>query len=184
MTLTLTQIKRTDKRLLANMKNHYSQPKGFVGRNQCYAIEYGGKYYGGIVSGSTTLHLPGRKQWLHDNWIAGGLNNGINNIFFHIEGPYPCRNFAQKVFALWRERAVKDWQEKYGNKVTWFETLVELPRTGEIYLRDKWQVIGETKGFTCKREDDPFYEGTDDWSGKRVWDTENLRPKLVLVRKP
>lgn len=25
--------------------------------------------------------------------------------------------------------------------------------------------------------------GTDSWTGKRVWDTENLRPKLVFVRK-
>ena len=56
----LELVKRTDPRLLADMKIHYSQPKGFVGRNICYAILFDGIYYGGIVGGSSTLHLVGR----------------------------------------------------------------------------------------------------------------------------
>jgi len=60
--LLLQIVKRTDARILENMKNHYSQPKGFVGRNICYAILWNNKYYGSIVGGSATLHLPNREM--------------------------------------------------------------------------------------------------------------------------
>ena len=78
-----------------------------------------------------------------------------------------------------RERVIIDWFNKYGDKVIGFETLVELPRTGECYRRDGWEQIGQTKGFTCKRV---AGKSTDSWGGRRVWDYKNLRPKIVLVR--
>lgn len=168
-----------------NMKYHYSQPKGFVGRNICYAIEVNGEYYGSIVGGSATLHLAGRDKFfeiLKEN-KKSTLNSIVNNIFFHIEKvneKYPVRNMVSKCLSLFREKISQDWEEKYGDKVIGFESLVELPRTGEAYQRDKWIEVGVTKGQTCKRV---AGKGTDSWSGKRVWDTINLRPKRVFVRK-
>ena len=61
-----------------------------------------------------------------------------------------------------------------------WETLVELPRTGTLYACDGWAEVGMTKGYTCKRV---AGKGTDAWTGKRVWDTKNLRPKRVFVRE-
>lgn len=179
--LLLQRIKRTDPRLLANMAVHYSQPKGFVGRNICYAILYDGIYYGSIVGGSATLHLPNRNEYF--GVTKADLKGIVNNIFFHIEkvdGRYPVRQFAQKVLKAFREQIAKDWLEKYGNSVSGFESLVELPRTGECYLRDGWTQIGQTVGYTCKRT---AGKGTDNWSGKRVWNTKDLRPKLVFVKR-
>lgn len=173
--IVLVRVKRTDSRLLKNMAVHYSAPKGFVGRNICYSIFYNGEFYGNIVGGSATRFLPNRK-------FVGTLNNGVNNIFFHVEslgGEYPIRNFVPKVIKEYRQRIEADWEQKYGDKVLWHETLVELPRTGECYRRDGWALVGQTKGFTCKRV---AGRGTDSWSGKRVWDTKNLRPKLVFVK--
>jgi len=163
------------------MSVHYSQPKGFVGRNICYAVLWEKVYYGAIVGGSATLHLPNRNEYFDIG--KSEINSIINNIFFHIEkqnGEYPVRNFATKVIKEWRERMVVDWENKYKDKVIGFETLVELPRSGECYKRDKWDLIGQTIGYTCKRTSG---KGTDSWSGKRVWDTKNLRPKLVLAKK-
>jgi len=173
--ITLQKIKRTDAQILENMAIHYSQPKGFVGRNICYLIMAGGVCYGSMAGGSATRFLPGRE-------IIGGLNNGVNNIFYHVEkrDGYPTRNFTAKVLKLYRETIERDWLEKYGDAVTWHETLVELPRSGECYKRDGWQLVGQTKGYTCKRTSG---KGTDSWSGRRVWDTVNLRPKLVFVRQ-
>ena len=174
--LRLERIKRTDHRMLANMAVHYSQPKGFVGRNICYAIMFGDTYYGSIAGGSATRFLPGRT-------VKRGLNNGINNIFFHVEkvgGKYPLRWFTVEVLTLYRATVERDWKEKYGDDVLWHETLVELPRTGECYTRDGWTLVGQTKGYTCKRV---AGKGTDNWSGKRVWDTVNLRPKHVFVKE-
>ncbi len=188
MSLDLLPIKRTDPRILANMAIHYSAPKGFVGRNICYAILWGGLYYGSIVGGSATLHLPGRDAFFgldthtHTHTRTERLNQIVNNIFYHVEkvdGRYPCRWFTVEVLEAFRAQVVADWKARYGDDVIGFESLVELPRTGECYQRDGWALVGQTKGYTCKRTSG---KGTDDWSGKRVWDTVNLRPKHVFVR--
>lgn len=179
--LKLEIIKRTDPRLLENMKNHYSKPKGFVGRNICYAVLFDNLYYGSIVGGSATLHLPNRHEFFNSD--KSMLNNIVNNIFFHIEknnGHYPVRNFGEKILKEFRNKVSKDWADKYNDTVLGFETLVELPRTGEVYLRDGWTKVGETKGYTCKRV---AGNGTDSWSGKRIWNKNELRPKLVFCRK-
>lgn len=183
--LKLEQIKRTDLRILGNMAIHYNQPKGFVGRNICYAVLYDDIYYGAIVGGSSTLHLVGRDEYfsLTKENKKQNLNNIVNNIFFHIEkvdDKYPIRWFSTAVLKCFRETIKVDWKLKYGDDIIGYETLVELPRTGECYKKDGWNLVGQTKGYTCKRG---AGKGTDNWSGKRVWDTENLRPKLVFCRK-
>jgi len=179
--LQLVPTKRTDARLLLLMKRHYSRPKGFVGRSICYSILYKDVYYGHIIAGSATRFLPKRNEYLGVS--LGDLNTVINNIFYHIEkvdGKYPTGNFASKVVKRFTIQASKDWLVKYGDEVAGFETLVELPRKGDLYKRAGWTCIGQTKGFTCKRV---AGKGTDSWTGKRVWDTKNLKPKKVFAYK-
>jgi len=180
--LDLVIVKRTSPQLIAEMGRHYSCPKGFVGRNICYSINYGGVCYGHIVGGSATRHLPGRDDFL--GFPAKlHLQRLVNNIFFHIEpggDGYPVRNFASSVIRCFEEAIQRDWSNKYGDPVLAFESLVELPRTGDCYKRAGWKLIGQTKGYTCKRTSGV---GTDSWSGRRVWDTVNLRPKLVFAKK-
>lgn len=183
--ITLKGVKRTHPNVLLNMEIHYSQPKGFVGRNICYIIEIDGVYYGSIVGGSSTLHLVGRDEFfgITKETKKLFLKSIINNIFFHIEkvnGKYPVRNMGTKVLSIFRKQVAEDWKEKYNDDVLGFESLVELPRTGEVYKRDGWTEVGVTKGNTCKRV---AGNGTDTWTGRRVWDTKNLRPKRVFVKK-
>ena len=45
---------------------------------------------------------------------------------------------------------------------------------------DGWVLVGQTVGYTCKRV---AGDGTDNWTGKRVWNTKLLRPKNVFCRK-
>jgi len=176
--IILKKTKRTDSNLLARMAVHYSQPRGFVGRNICYGVWYHSEgdpvYHGHIVGGSACKNLPGRNEVLPFH-----LNEIVNNIFFNVSGPYPERNFTTKVVELFETTIRTHWYEKYGDVVRGFETLVELPRTGELYRRAGWLEISQTKGYTCKRIGG---RGTDSWSGKRVWDTKNLRPKRVFVK--
>lgn len=179
--IKLEITKRTDPRLLERMKNHYSQPKGFVGRNICYAIIFDGVYYGHIVAGSATLHLAGRHEFLGTD--RSKLNSVVNNVFFNVspvDGKYPIRNFTSKVVKVFMEQVKADWKAKYGDDVVGFETLIEKPRTGELYLRAGWSVVGETVGYTCKRVSG---KGTDSWTGKRVWNTTDLRPKVVICAR-
>ena len=152
------------------MAIHYSQPKGFVGRNICYAVIFDGQYFGGIVGGSSTLHLIGRDEFFRitkEN-KRDKLVQIVNNIFYHVAPigeRYPTRNFTVKVLARFREQIARDWKAKYGDSVIGFESLVELPRTGEVYLRDGWTEVGITKGQTCKRV---AGKGGDSWTGKRI----------------
>ena len=181
--IKLTQTKRTDKRLLERMKIHYSQPKGFVGLSICYAITYNNIYYGHIIAGSATRFLPNRNEYLGID--ISQLNNIINNIFFNVSpvnNGYPARNFTTNIIRKFIKRVTRDWKIKYGDDVIGFETLVEKPRTGELYKRAGWKCIGETKGYTCKRISG---KGSDSWSGKRIWNTDknNLKPKYVLCLK-
>lgn len=179
--LHLRIISKSDLRLRASMAKHYSQPLGFVGRSICFAVFWDTSYYGAIVSGSSTLYLPGRNEFFGVS--KSDLHRIVNNIFFHIEpidGSYPTRNFAQKCLALWRKETCKLWQLAYKIPLIGFESLVELPRLGTVYLRDGWTELGTTKGFTCKRTSG---KGTDNWSGRRVWNTSELRPKRIFVKR-
>ena len=180
--MQLVIVKRTSPQLLEEMDRHYSQPKGFVGRNICYSVIHNDICYGHIVGGSATRFLPGRDDFLGFSTLEK-LNNIVNNIFFHVEpknDSYPVRNFTTKIIELFEKTVVTDWKNKYGDDVVALETLVELPRTGECYRRAGWINTGQTKGYTCKRVSG---QGTDNWTGKRVWDTKNLRPKLVFIKK-
>jgi len=179
--IQLVQTKRTDERLLQRMQDHYSKPKGFVGRNICYAITYSGDYFGHIVGGSATRFLPGRHEFLGTSGSA--LNNIVNNIFFNVSkvnGRYPVRNFTSMCVKEFERVVVADWMSKYGDSVIGFETLVEKPRAGRLYLLAGWTEVGETKGYSCKRV---AGESTDSWTGSRVWDTVNLRPKRVFCKR-
>ena len=172
---------KTDKRLLQRMAVHYSQPKGFVGRSICYAITHDSIYYGHIVAGSSTKYLPGRNEFFSN----ANLNTIVNNVFYNISkinGAYPYHNFTSSVLRAFMDTCLVDWYKKYGDSVVGFETLIELPRTGELYKRCGFVEVGQTKGYTCKRISG---KGTDSWSGKRVWNTDknSLRPKLVLCYK-
>jgi hypothetical protein len=177
--IILTRIPKSDPDLRGWMAVHYSAPKGFVGRQLIYKIFVGNVCYGATVAGSATRHLPGRTDFFGQEFP---LNNLVNNTFFHIEkqnGLYPFRNFSSAIVKAWRSIVMRDWPLFYGSPVNGFETLVELPRTGQLYYRDGWTEVGMTKGYTCKRVGGV---GTDGWSGKRVWDVKNLRPKRVFVK--
>lgn len=117
------------------------------------------------------------------------LQHIINNTFYHIEPAaqrqYPRRNFTTFVLLAFMMQAMADWEKPkdaggYGTKVYAFETLVEPPRSGELYRRAGFAEVGLTQGVTCKRGPSDG-QGGDAWGGKRVWDKEGeRRPKLVF----
>lgn len=179
--IILQITKRTDRRLLHRMKNHYSKPQGFVGRVICYSIECFGEYFGHIIAGSATRFLLNRNEFFGIELKT--LNLVANNIFFNCEpvsDKYPLRNFTTTEVVKFLNQIRVDWFTKYSDVLLGVETLVELPRTGELYKRSGFKELGVTKGFTCKRTSGI---GTDSYGGKRVWNTENLKPKIILGYK-
>ena len=179
--ISLITISKNNKYLKESMKNHYTKPKGMVGRSICYAIYFNETLYGHILGGRSTLYLKGRNEFF--NIDKTKLNNIINNIFYHVEkvnNKYPIRNFTTEVLKVWREQISIDWQQKYGDKVIGYESLIEPPRTAELYKKDKWVLVGSTFGYTCKRI--PGHEKGAFKTGKRVWNKKNLKPKLIFCR--
>lgn len=180
--LELLITKKSCPRLLKLMSIHYSKPKGFVGRNICYAIFYNDIYYGHIVSGSPAKYLPGRRKFLGLT-MKYGLNCVIDNVFFHVfkvNGKYPRRNFVSYIIKKWMKQTRIDWIEKYKIPVVGFETLVEIPRTGECYLRAGWVKVGKTKGYNLRRVSG---KEKSNWSGKRVWNINREKRKYVFCYK-
>jgi hypothetical protein len=173
--LALKPSNKGDPEVKYLMSIHYSQPKGFVGRQLVYKVFDDETFLGAIVGGSATLHLPNRNEFFGEKF---NLNKIINNTFFHLIS-HEDKNLGTKVLKLFRIQVAKDWEARYGDKPIGFESLVELPRTGSLYRADNWTYVGTTKGFTCKRIGG---DKTENWSGVRVWDHENLRPKLVFCK--
>ena len=173
--IELIRTKKSDPDITYLMSIHYSQPKGFVGRQIIYKIFQDGNFVGAIAGGSATMHLPNRNEYFGDKFE---LNKIINNTFFHLTS-HEDKNLGTKVLKLFRQQCPKDWEERYKDSVIGFETLVELPRSGSMYKADNWDYVGTTKGYTCKRIGG---KGFEDWGGQRIWDTVNLRPKLVFCK--
>lgn len=189
----LKEVKKTHFVLKYFMKRHYSSPKGFVGRSICFLVFDKGTVVGAIVGGTSTLHLPGRDEFFgiskSENRVKR-LNSIINNVFYHVNKELfigkPPRNYFKKILTMFEDVIARRWEEKYGDKVVGFESLVELPRAGEGYIRSGYERVGTTKGFTCKRESSDSGKGNrDSWSGVRVWNTdpEQLRPKGVFCKR-
>lgn len=177
--ILIRRITKGHKNFRASWDEHYSHPRGFVGRQLFYEILWYNTVYGYIAFGSATRHLVGRPQWLSN---SVGLRHGLNNTFYHvtkIDNRYPCRNFTTMALLRAEITAREDYEHTYFDSVNWFETLVELPREGELYKKAGYLEVGVTKGYTCKR-----VAGTssDTWTGKRVWDTTHLRPKRVFIK--
>jgi hypothetical protein len=184
MTLELKAVGKFDMNLRLYMQNHYTQPKGFIGRSIQYLIYYDGVLYGAITGNSPIQHLVGRLTHLYEYYHCKmDLDFIVNNQFFHIDkscGRYPTRNFASKVLDYYKQKISEDWKHKYGFPIVFFETLVEPPRTGELYIRNGWDYLGMTKGFTCKRGGGA---GTDNYTGKRIWNLDKLKPKHIFMQR-
>lgn len=177
--IELELSKKSDEEVKYLMSIHYSHPKGFVGRQLIYKIYNDKDFVGIITGGSATLYLPNRNEFFGDTYYLNGI---INNNFFHLIDNHEDKNLGTKVLALWRKKVIIDWQQKYKDKVIGFESLVELPRTGAMYKADNWTLVGQTKGYTCRRvsgKETGKFTG-----GKRVWNTnlDELRPKLVFCK--
>lgn len=126
------------------ISNHYTKPRGFIGRNITYLIIVDDDVCGVIVGGSTSLHLPNRFSFFGEC----NIQDIINNRLFRLEKNVP--NLGTQVLKLWRNKVVLDWYSKYNSKCIGFETLVKPPLTGSVYKADNWFFGGMTKGYTAK----------------------------------
>jgi hypothetical protein len=61
-------------------------------------------------------------------------------------------NLGSMALSLVRQRAIRDWRDKYGDSLVAIVTTVGSGRKGSVYLADNWQVIGHTSGLPPARK--------------------------------
>ena len=165
MNIELEQVKQNNPKAREYITNHYTQPRGFIGRNTTHLIKVDGSYCGVVVSGSTSLYLPNRKEFFGD---PVDIQKIINNRLFRLELNIP--NLGTQVLKMWRKQVVLDWKIKYNCDPIGFETLVKPPRNGAVYRADNWFYGGMTKGYTARV---PKH-------GVRVW--YRTEPRLIFFK--
>ena len=168
MKIELERVKQTDSKAREYITNHYTNPRGFIGRNTTHLIKVDGNVCGVIVSGSTSLHLVGRSEFFGKDC---NIQDIINNRLFRLENNIP--NLGTQVLKLWRKVVVEEWKIKYDCTPIGFETLVKPPLTGSVYRADNWFFGGITKGYTATK----FGHSNKD----KLW--IKTEPRLVFFRK-
>jgi hypothetical protein len=163
--IELVKVKQNHPQAREYITNHYTHPRGFIGRNVTYLIKVDGEVCGVIVGGSTSLYLPNRKEFFGEC----NIQDIINNRLFRLEKNIP--NLGTQILKLWRKQVCVDWKLKYNSDPIGFETLVKPPRNGAVYKADNWIFGGMTKGYTCKV---PKHN-------KRVW--YKTEPRLVFYKR-
>lgn len=164
-TIELVRAKQTDSVVRFYVTNHYTQPRGFIGRVFTYLIKVDDDVCGVIVGGSTSLHQQGRKEFFG----LCNIQDIINNRLFRLENNQP--NLGSRILKVWRNTIVKDWEDKYQCKVIGFETLVKPPRDGAVYKADNWIFTGTTKGYTAHK------------CGTRQWKWIKTEPRLIFSKR-
>jgi hypothetical protein len=139
--LDLRRCKASDVTYQAIRSRHYVPNHGQIGRQLHYLIVSDGPVVG-IISGASSVYAVKCR----DAFFGAVFDRDriINNTVFRLE--QNDRNAATQILCLWRRRVVADWTRVYGQVPIGFETFVEPPLTGTIYLADNWQCVGETTG--------------------------------------
>lgn len=119
----------------------------YVGRQLNYSIWCQGHEIGFTGIGSAILAMGGRDKfigWTKQQRMAH-ITNVANNWRYTLINNLPP-NTGSKVLGLVTRRAREDWKNRYGDELVLLETLVELPRTGKVYIAAGWKPVGNTIG--------------------------------------
>lgn len=141
-----------------------------VGRCIKYLIYYENELVGTFWIGSGFKPTP--KAILNyfeksQSEFDGMFNNVADNKRFCMIKQIP--NLGTQVLKAVRNRAKKDWYERYGDDLVAIITTIGDGKKGSVYLADNWTKIGETAGLPKNRK-----------SVSMKWDdSEGIKEKYV-----
>ena len=141
-----------------------------VGRCIKYLIYYDNELVGTFWIGSGFKPTP--KAILNyfeksQSEFDGMFNSVADNKRFCMIKQIP--NLGTQVLKAVRNRAKKDWYERYGDDLVAIITTIGNGKKGSVYLADNWSKIGETAGLPKNRK-----------SVSMKWDdSEGIKEKYV-----
>lgn len=156
-TLELTIAETTDDKRLADklVIDHHSYVSSAktVGRVIKYLIWYDKKLVGTFWIGSgfkptpkAILNFFNKNQSEFDEIF----NEIADNKRFAMAETIP--NLGSRILKAVRNRAKKDWFDRYGDDLRAIVTTIGNGKTGAVYLADNWKKIGETSGLPSQRK--------------------------------
>jgi len=124
-----------------------------VGRCVKYLISYQNKIVGTFWIGSGFKPTP--KPILNyfnksQSEFDAMFNSVADNKRFCMSESIP--NLGTQILKQIRNRAKKDWYDKYGDELYAIVTTIGDGKKGSVYLADNWKRIGETAGLPSNRK--------------------------------
>jgi len=167
----LLQVPKGNKTFATLYLTHYPNSLGIVGRSINYLVIWKGKIVGIIGGNSAPYSVKSIDEYFgidKENRSDKLLEIMNNDVFRIVE---PDKNLATMALKSFRIAIQRDYEKKYGGKLTGLITFVEPPRKGNIYYADNWTYLGMTKGFGTTRR------------GKRWWDRRWVKkePKHIFA---
>ncbi len=121
-----------------------------VGENLGYLIRSSdGRDLGCLLFGAPAWRCAPRDQWL--GWDEATRRKDLakvaNNTRFLLLPWVRVRHLASHALGRVARRVSRDWQAKYGHRLSWLETFVDTERfEGTCYRAANWTEVGRTQG--------------------------------------
>ena len=136
-------------------KYHYLSYKKMFGKRVKYLVLSKSRPLAALSFNSASIKLKARDQYI--GWSNTDrkkyLHRIVNNNRFLIFPWVKVKNLASFTLSHTLDRLVEDWFNIYNVKPLLVETFIELNRyKGISYKAANWIYVGETKGYTKKRE--------------------------------
>lgn len=90
-------------------------------------------------------------------------------------------NAGSQILRMVRNRAKKDWFEKYGDDLTHIVTTIGGGKTGAVYKADNWKLIGETAGLSTDRKSVSMKWDDEEGIKSKYVKPDGLNKKLIFI---
>lgn len=157
MTIALRVAESNEDKKIADqiVINHHSYVASArtVGRCLKYIISLEGRDIGTFWIGSGFKPTPKSILTYFDKSqkeFDAMFNNVADNKRFCMAERIP--NIGSRILKKVRQRAKRDWKNRYGDDLVAIVTTIGNGKTGSVYLADNWKKIGETAGLPANRK--------------------------------
>ena len=167
--------------------NHHSYVASArtVGRCLKYLIHYENRIIGTYWSGSgfkptpkAILNYFNMSQKDYDKIF----NRIADNKRFCMSERIP--NIGSQVLKQVRNRAARDWMNRYNDELIAIITTIGPSHNGSVYLADNWKLIGETAGLPGNRKSVSMkWDDTEGIKKKYVKPTGENKKKILITEK-
>ena len=90
-------------------------------------------------------------------------------------------NLGSQILKAIRNRAKKDWYERYGDNLLAIHTTIGDGKRGAVYLADNWKKIGETAGLPSNRKSVSMKWDDNDGIKEKYTKPTGENKKVILI---